>query len=243
MNKFEELLEKYSKTVEEITFEYEGLSDEELEAAFAEAFDVHEPEETKDFQKVFTISHEDIKSALYALLAPYEETDNDWYYISAVYDDYFAYEGWCNGSIYGQNYTKEGDNVSFSGERFTLHRELLTDSEYAELQTMRSNYSSIKSELEKYQAAEENAKKDKLFESEDYSSISAKEEFIELKENHKDFSLEELTSKLDSMLLSYAKSGELKFSVKEKEEKKSKNRLPLMESKKSGRYGNLFNKK
>lgn len=39
MNKFEELLQKYSKSVEDITFEYEGLDDEALEKAFAEAFD------------------------------------------------------------------------------------------------------------------------------------------------------------------------------------------------------------
>lgn len=37
--KFEELLEKYGKTAEDITFEYEGLTDEELEAAFASAFE------------------------------------------------------------------------------------------------------------------------------------------------------------------------------------------------------------
>lgn len=37
-NMFEALLEKYGKTVEDINFEYENLSDEELEAAFAEAF-------------------------------------------------------------------------------------------------------------------------------------------------------------------------------------------------------------
>ena len=37
--KFEELLAKYGKTVEEVTFEIEGLSDEELEAKFAEVFD------------------------------------------------------------------------------------------------------------------------------------------------------------------------------------------------------------
>lgn len=38
VNKFEELLQKYNKTVEDITFEYEGMSDEELEAKFAEVF-------------------------------------------------------------------------------------------------------------------------------------------------------------------------------------------------------------
>ena len=36
--KFDELLKKYNKTAEEVTFETEGLSDEELEAKFAETF-------------------------------------------------------------------------------------------------------------------------------------------------------------------------------------------------------------
>jgi hypothetical protein len=39
MNKFEELLAKYGVTAEEVTFEIEGLSDEELEAKFAETFE------------------------------------------------------------------------------------------------------------------------------------------------------------------------------------------------------------
>lgn len=38
MNKFEELLELYELTAEEINFSIEGLSDEELEAAFTEAY-------------------------------------------------------------------------------------------------------------------------------------------------------------------------------------------------------------
>ena len=36
--KFDELLKKYNKTAEEVTFDIEGLSDEELEAKFAEEF-------------------------------------------------------------------------------------------------------------------------------------------------------------------------------------------------------------
>ena len=40
MDKFNELLAKYNKTVEDVTFEYENMTDEELEAAFANAFEV-----------------------------------------------------------------------------------------------------------------------------------------------------------------------------------------------------------
>lgn len=37
--KFQELLEKYNKTIEDIDFDYENMSDEELEQKFAELFD------------------------------------------------------------------------------------------------------------------------------------------------------------------------------------------------------------
>lgn len=46
VDKFNELLQKYNKTVEDITFDYEGLSDEELEAKFAEVFDSTEDSPT-----------------------------------------------------------------------------------------------------------------------------------------------------------------------------------------------------
>lgn len=39
MTKFEELLTKYGKTAEDVTFDYAEMSDEELEAKFAEMFD------------------------------------------------------------------------------------------------------------------------------------------------------------------------------------------------------------
>lgn len=260
--KFEELLEKYGKTVEDITFEYEGLSDEELESAFAQAFDEAEPEnepetepesepepetepEGEVFQKVFELSHSDIRSALYALLAPYEEADNDWYWITDVYDTHFVYESWMNDRVYGQAYTKDDTNVAFDGERYTLHKELLTDGEYAELQSMRSNYAALQAELNKYQKAEEEAMKEGLFASEEYKNIYEDKEFLALKENHSEISFEELNSKLDSILLSYAKSGNMKFSQTNESEPKhvSKVNLPMNNQvKKKNRYGSLFSK-
>lgn len=48
--KFEELLKKYGKTVEDITFDYEAMSDEELEVAFAEAFAKNEGEQGDEAQ-------------------------------------------------------------------------------------------------------------------------------------------------------------------------------------------------
>lgn len=256
--KFEELLKKYQKTEDDIDFDYENLSDEEIEKKFAEKFDNEENiddedekeiiEESEDnsevFQKIFEISHEDIRYALYQLLAPYEDADNEYYYIVGVFDDHFAYESWSGNQIWGQKYTKDNDNVAFEGERYALHRELLTDSEYSELQTMRSNYARIESELKVYQEKENKLRKDELFESNDYSAISECKEFVDLKNDHEALTFEELTDKLDNMLLSFIKNGKVELPSKEEPQQKTNKKIfndPTSKIKKS-RYGNLFRK-
>lgn len=52
MNHFEELLEKYGKSIEDIDFEHEGMTDEELDAKFAELFDVVEEVEPEVEEEV-----------------------------------------------------------------------------------------------------------------------------------------------------------------------------------------------
>lgn len=52
MNHFEELLEKYGKSIEDIDFEHEGMTDEELDAKFAELFDVAEEVEPEVEEEV-----------------------------------------------------------------------------------------------------------------------------------------------------------------------------------------------
>lgn len=260
MDKFNELLQKYGKTAEDITFEYENLSDEELEKAFSEAFDVpssdeefeaeaeaesenenaeqeeetetesveadvEEHEEEAKFSKVFELSHEDIRSALYHLLESTEETDNDWYFITNVYDDHFAYEGMFTEAIYGQNYTKNGDEVAFDGERYVLHKELLTDSEYEQLKQMRANYSEISEKLAKYEEAESIADKMTVFDDPSFVQFLDSKEFKELmdEENVKKYSKEELSDKANLAFSKLVKeSGS--FSLKEDaaEEPKSK---------------------
>lgn len=168
--------------------------------------ELEQEEVAETFQKVFAISHEDIKCALYNLLLPYEEADNDYYYISAVYDNYFAYEGWMTGAIYGQNYTKDGDNVAFDGERFNLHRELLTDSEYAEIQNMRANYSSIKEKLASYELKEMNAKREAVLNAEEYSVLADNADFAELRKNMENYTVEELSEKADLIFAKHVKA-------------------------------------
>lgn len=275
VTKLEELLNKYSKTLEDLTFDVEGLSDEELEAKFAEEFEQEsnedptseedvsddegedavlenndvddadvENEESEDADenddseedtgvtdteackkkkhaeenvvRTYEISHEDIRYALYNLIASYEEMDNDYFYIEAVYDNSFAFSSWCTGNIFGQKYTKDGDNVALDGERYALHRELLTDSEYSALNEMRSNYAVITEKLEKYESAELKAQKDAVLSDEAYAEFSETDEFKAIVENVDNYSVDELKTACDLAFAKLVKANR-NFSLKTSE--------------------------
>lgn len=286
MTKFEELLAKYNKTVEDVTFDYSELSDEELEAKFAEVFgednntdgdnsgdntanepsndnegdgeNTTEPEGTTDgdnegegqnfenMTKTFEISHDDIRYALYNLLSSYEDTDNEWYYITGVYDSYFVYESWDGGKIYGQKYTKDNDNVSFDGERYNLHKEYLTDSEYTEIQDMRSNYSYVVEELNTYKSAEVFADKMTVFDDEAYSEYLDTDEFKALmsEDSVNKYSKEELSEKADATLGKLVKKNKTFSFAGETSQKKHVSRVAFNAEKETEDtykpYGDLF---
>ena len=286
MTKFEELLAKYNKTVEDVTFDYSELSDEELEAKFAEVFgednntdgdnsgddtanepsndnegdgeNTTEPEGTTDgdnegegqnfenMTKTFEISHDDIRYALYNLLSSYEDADNDLYYITGVYDSYFVYESWDGGKIYGQKYTKDNDNVSFDGERYNLHKEYLTDSEYTEIQDMRSNYSSVVEELNTYKSAEVFADKMTVFDDEAYSEYLDTDEFKALmsEDSVNKYSKEELSEKADATLGKLVKKNKTFSFAGETPQKKHVSRVAFNAEKETEDtykpYGDLF---
>ena len=286
MTKFEELLAKYNKTVEDVTFDYSELSDEELEAKFAEVFgednntdgdnsgddtanepsndnegdgeNTTEPEGTTDgdnegegqnfenMTKTFEISHDDIRYALYNLLSSYEDADNEWYYITGVYDSYFVYESWDGGKIYGQKYTKDNDNVSFDGERYNLHKEYLTDSEYTEIQDMRSNYSSVVEELNTYKSAEVFADKMTVFDDEAYSEYLDTDEFKALmsEDSVNKYSKEELSEKADATLGKLVKKNKTFSFAGETPQKKHVSRVAFNAEKETEEtykpYGDLF---
>ena len=187
----------------------------------AETFEV--TEEVKNFSKTFELSHEDTRTGLYALLESYEIADNDWYYICSVYDDYFVYQSMFSGNYFGQKYTKDGDTVAFDGERYELFNMFLTASEKAQLESMRSNYSSIEAELNKYKEAEAYADKMTVFEDESYSNYLETDEFKELmsEDNVKKFTKEELQEKADAALGKLVKKNKtFAFSTEKKDDKK-----------------------
>ena len=199
--------------------------------------------ENEPMTKTYEISHDDIRYALYNLLSSYEESDNDWYYITGVYDSYFVYESWNGGKIYGQKYTKDNDNVAFDGERYTLHKEYLTDSEYAELQSMRSNYAALKEFKETAEKNELHAKREEILNSEKYEAVSETDAFKELVKNMDNYSLEEL-DKEAKIIFADNFNMETFAARTEKAQKNSTVKVfaNVNKSKKDSRYGNLFSK-
>lgn len=304
MNHFEELLEKYGFAVDELDFDYENMSDEELDSAFEDFKcrkkkceeedsdvdgseegnseesgseegtseegsseeenpkdgndDEEEPEDGADtgdeskknsenFVKNFKveISHEDIRYALYNLIAEYEESDNEWYGIYAVYDDYFVMQGWCNGKFYKQGYSVDGENVSLDGERTELFQMLLTESEklavdklrgdYAELE---AKYNELKTFKDNYDAAEIKAKKDSIFADEAYNDIRESDDFKALMNDAENYSVEEIQNKCD--LLFAANEKKVKFAANKNKPHSISFNFSKKEDKKASAYGNLF---
>ena len=84
---------------------------------------------------------------------------------------------------------------------------------------MRSNYSSILAELETYKEKELDEKKEELFNSKDYNGIRDTKEFSKLKKNSKDYSIDDLTDKLDKIISNSVKNGTFSFSANVHERK------------------------
>lgn len=274
---FEQLLEKYGKTVEDIEFEYEGLSDEELETAFANAFtdaeeeekseeetedetpeeddkdseedkkpeeefaddketSEEEPEEepekeviTNEEQPDFPLAPLEIHEKIRALYELVYATYNEWFDVS-IYDDYIVMSDWGGTSGYKQSYTESDGVFALVGERVPVVSQWLTAEEAKAVDELKANYSALEQKVAQYEAEPQ---KMEILQSEEYACLSETDEFKELMDNHFDYSVDEVRTKVDEILLNYAKTTQtLSKSVGSKT-------LPSL--RKKGRYGNLFN--
>lgn len=173
----------------------------------------------------FEISHEDIRGALFQLIGVYEEEDNEWYWVSNVYDDYFVFENWDGNKSYKQSYTVDGDNVALSGERQEVFKMLLTETEKIAIEKMRADYAELeekyaelKSFKDNYDQTEIRAQKDAIFAREEYAIIADSDEFKALVDSADNYSVEECENKADVMFAKYCKShGD--FAVKQVDKK------------------------
>ena len=304
MNKFEELLAKYGKTADEVTFEYENLSDEELEVAFKEAFEEVEeesdvvtedtvveeeledgeeseevvveeaaeevvedadeevadkPEEVvaeefvadvveeavelqeENFVLKYELSHDDIRSALYSLLAA--ESEDEYYYawILEVYDDKFIYQDYLEGKFYRQDYSRDGDTVSLGENKVEVFNEWLSKAEKDALDALKADYVALKEFKSNYDESVIKTQKTDILDKAEYECLVDNKEFAQLRTDMDKYSVEEVSTKADLIFAAHMKST-MEFAAKD-ETKKPKvlgfNAEAKKEKKKKA-YGNLF---
>lgn len=257
MNHFEELLEKYGKTVEDIEFDYENMTDEELDAKFAELFDdVSDPAEGTDdgaalegsdpvvenHELKYELSHDDVRYALYNLIAA--KADDDYYYmwIAEVYDEKFIYEDCKEGKFYRQSYAKDGDNVALDGEPVEVFSEWLSKDEKDALDALKSSYAELKAFKDNYDASVLRADKEDVLNSADYATIADSDEFKALVSEMDNYSIDEIKVKAD---LLYAAAMKKKFSFVADEHNEPKSvgiNFNAKPNKKKQAYAGLFDK-
>lgn len=227
------------------TEEVESTEEETVTETASDSEDGDGEQTEEKFTKTFTVelSHEDVRSALYSLISIYEEEDNEWYGIYAVYDSYFVMQGWCGGKFFKQNYTVDGENVSLSGDRQEVFMMLLTESEKLEIEDMRKNYSALKEFKDNYDADQLKAQKNEVFAREEYAEIAESDSFKDLVSNMDKYSVEELEVKCDLLFAAHEKKSKHKNFAEDGKDKKStcmKFNVNTTDTVNKKPYGDLF---
>ena len=235
-----------TEVVEETQTEETSASEDgdEVQEEFEET-----PVEEK-FTKIFTVelSHDDIRWALYNLIAQYDEEDNDYYGIRAVYDNYFIMCGWVNNKLYKVGYSVDGENVSLEGERQEVFELIVTESEKIAIEKMRENYADLEAkynELVQFktnaEAAELQAKKDAIFADEKYAKVANTKAFKKLIDSSAEYSVEECAQKADEILDDFSTYAVNFASTEEMNKPKTISfGVETKDTKKKKAYGKLF---
>ena len=192
--------------------------------------------------KTFSLSLSDIQAAITDLVnLTYSDLDGDWYDCD-IYEDEskVVMHSWWSGKAYRQSYKRKKDNFTLEGERVAVTRQWLSEDEEKMLNDMKANYSVIESKLANYEAEPE---KIEILNSEDYAGIKSTEEYAEIskRENYFELDKEDLTEKLNEILLSYAKKNALNYSSNEEpKESKKVGMIPIDTQQKVSNYGSLL---
>lgn len=256
----DELDARFNIEKEKITKGGTELKKENFEEEVTEIEEVTETEESeaesfsKDelFNKLFDISFEDIRYALNALCSIYRN-DSEWCYVSQVYDEYFIMQDWDSDKYYKQSYTREDDNVAFTGERTEMFAMLLTESEKISIEEMRSNYAELKAFKEEVELNELREKKKEILDSEKYEILAQKDEegkfvnkdYEKLVSEMDNYSLADLETEIKVLHSDYvSEHGNFALSKPEKKETTTKKQFVSVNKKaaKPSRYGKLFAK-
>lgn len=194
-------------------------------------------DENGDMTLTWQISHEDIRNSLYNLMA----AEGEYPWIVNTYDNSFIYQSWEDGRFYKRGYSVDGDNVALGDDVVEVFSEWLTQEEKDAIVALKADYAKLKEFKESTELAEVNAKKDAIFEREEYSILAGDAAFAELKKNAEKYSVEEVEEKVKVIFADYVmQKGQ--FALEHKDEKKPTKKVGVNFDKpaKKKAYGNLF---
>lgn len=140
VDKLHELLDKYNIKIEDLEFEIENLSDEELEAKFSEAFDNKENKEESSLEdsaekekESFALDSQ-IREALWTVLRQERVEEGEWSYGRYWMVDYDVDAGEVyfddalnDFNLYGAPYTLEGDEATIDFENAKRKKYVIVD--------------------------------------------------------------------------------------------------------------------
>lgn len=210
MSKLDELTSLYEVNPEDITFETDGLTDNELEQAFASAFGQTSPAsdhtqtesskrtcriiaDGREYTHEFELSMNEKIGALEALVNDtYAENDHA-YYSVYVYEKYVVMRDYWTGCAYRQEYKLCHDTYTLTGDRIDVFANYLTKDEEAELDKMRSSYAELTSFREQAERKELRAKKMTVLDAPKYECLKDIEAFRELRAGIDNYTLDEVT--------------------------------------------------
>lgn len=176
----------------------------ESEAPVAEEFSETKPEV---LVCTFRISHDDTRYGLQSLLNAMCD-DTHFYCVESVYDRYFYYCDYFSGDAFKQAYKIRKDVVSFDGDPEPVYREFVTQAERNELEKLRKDYAELKEFKDQYDAAELRAQKDAILSKKSYEKLVNVKEFVELKANSDNLTVDELQSRAKMIYADYMENHE-----------------------------------
>ena len=205
--------------------------------------------------KEFALTLDEINNALYMLVNDtYGEADDAWYSVQVYEDGTLIMFDWWNNKAFRQSYKREEDNFSLVGDRVAVKQIWVTDEEESSLNEMKSNYASLAQFKEDTENAQLHVQREEILYNEKYSVLAEKDEnneykneaYAKLVSEMDNYSLTDLEKELKSVFADYITNGGQFAYNGESEVKPVVNKKLFTDSssksKKSSRYGNLFNK-
>ena len=181
----------------------------------------------------------------------YGEADDAWYSVQVYEDGSLIMIDWWNNKAFRQSYKRDEENFSLVGDRVEVNQVWVTAEEEATLNEMKSNYASLVQFKEDTENAQLHTQREEILYNEKYSVLAEKDEnneykneaYAKLVSEMDNYSLTDLEKELKSVFADYITNGGQFAYTGESEAKPMVNKklFTTTTSKKSSRYGNLFN--